>query len=265
MVKNFTYGLVTCGLLVVSACRTRKFDSLTQTQSANFQDLPADEDAVRPTPEQRLALLGRAHTYLPYASDARGNRTVLEGPKQFQFKNGELDREKSREFNFNQLVECEYLPPWLDNKPGGKTPKFFCQYKYEKDGQIKVKKLKVKYDNDSSPNLFKDASQCITTVNEWATGVEIEERVTEPARRALVQKLQGLAERDGDLTDLFRSARLHLKEKHKINQPFPALASMPQDPGGFLGGTDEANLVENWKPSFRNKVSILAAMRCPES
>jgi hypothetical protein len=113
--------------------------------------------------------------------------------------------------------------------------------------------------------IFKDEVNCITTVNEWVTGVEIEERITDEARRTLVDKLRRLAENDQDLTELFRVGRLHLKKLRTEGKPLPPLAAPAPGTSSFAGGETEAALVAEFKTAFKAKVERLAGLRCPQN
>lgn len=164
--------ILTTAIVLLSGCRTPGPTEDSALLAASFKDIPADEDAVRPTPEGRMALLRNALAYAPWPSDERGERTLAQGPKQIQFKNGALDRQKTKEFALNQFVECRYLAPWQDDRPGGKTPKFFCTYSYQNNaGEAKTRKLKIKYDSGDSPAINTGVyGEVLATRLLWALG-----------------------------------------------------------------------------------------------
>jgi hypothetical protein len=132
----------------------------------------ADEDAVRPDQAGRREIVSRAMAYSDDHPAQRGERSLLVGPKQFEREKGDWDRKSHREFPFNQQMTCEYLAPWKDNKPGGKTPKFFCRYSYKnKSGETKSMKLKVKYDSEDVQNINVGVyGETLATRLLWALG-----------------------------------------------------------------------------------------------
>ncbi len=149
------FGLLwfTC-LSVVWSCRPGSATYNVLHGASTFWESAADEDAVRPeSTEDRLAMLRTAPTYGQEPEEARNGRSLLDGPPIYQYKKGVLDRVKYKEFAFNQAIECDYISPWMTDKPGGKSAKFSCLYTYEKDGKKKSKKLKVKYDNFELPHI----------------------------------------------------------------------------------------------------------------
>jgi len=95
-----------------------------------------------------------------------------------------------------------------------------------------------------------------TRPNYWATGADIAEKISEPARAAFTARLKSL--NDDDLTQLFRSARLHLEEMRGRGERFPAF-------GTTLSADAGADIVARYKQVWRNKVNELDQMRCPPS
>lgn len=157
--------------LWTNGCRQSTPKESTPMSEA-FRNIPADEDAIRPTPEERLGILGRAAVSAAWPSDERQQRTVLDGPMQFKFKKGKLVRQQNLEFSFNQMLDCEYINPWIADKPGGKTPKFSCTISYQtENGKIKTKKIKVKYDSEKNQNINTGVyGEPIATRLLWALG-----------------------------------------------------------------------------------------------
>ena len=64
--------------------------------------------------EERLQYLQNASTWYKEKSD---KRNLLEGQKQ---------NKRWKKFTFNQTVRCSFQEPIIGDKPGGKTPKFWC-------------------------------------------------------------------------------------------------------------------------------------------
>jgi hypothetical protein len=135
--------------LQLQTCKTpQKHEEASELLTAELGSGGPDEDAIVPG-EARDSLLKRSKTLAQTSLQNGSKRSLLEGPEVVKWKNGKLERQTSREFKFNEVVECEYLNPWLDDKPGGKTPKFYCNA--TRAGAKKAIKLKVKYDSFESP------------------------------------------------------------------------------------------------------------------
>ena len=113
----------------------------------------------------------------------------------------------------------------------------------------------------SAPIFTADAG-CTTKVNFWATGVNINESVSEVAKNRLVAKLKALSENETALRQIFRSARLHLKYAHENKLPFPPLALSAEESIAFVGTAIETQILNDWVSAFRERVAALDRHKC---
>jgi hypothetical protein len=119
-------------------------------------------------------------------------------------------------------------------------------------GQGDLNNDKVK--STASLEGFKDApiwsnkEQCITHVNYYRTGEPIEIKVSEKARRFLVDKLEKLS--DNDLINLFVAARLELRKDEKYN-------SLSEE------DIEQNAVILDWVNTFKQRVQKLSHHRCP--
>jgi hypothetical protein len=174
---KFVLGMFFCFGLLGCKSSQRIGRSSALESASRFADLPADEDAVvPPSKEHRSEIISRAGVYMPEPSGGgRRERTILQGPQQFQWKDGRLVRKNAAELGFNQFVTCDYQEPWTDDKPGGKTPKFFCYQQSEGQSDAKRRKLKVKYDSFQSPSVNTGVyGEVLATRLLWALGYPVD-------------------------------------------------------------------------------------------
>jgi hypothetical protein len=159
------------GLVATAACVSSEEAVGEADQASSARSVPADEDAIRPTAQERLDMLARATTFAPLEADIRRERPILLGPELYKLKRGALDRRSALEFEFNRVVECDYIDPWTRPEPGGKTPKYNCAYTHTKaNGETKTYRLKVKYDEPSSGLNSGLYGEVLATRLLWALG-----------------------------------------------------------------------------------------------
>ena len=99
----------------------------------------------------------------------------------------------------------------------------------------------------------------MTTVNRWATGVDIAKSISEEARLALLTKLQNLGANEERLRGLFQAGRLYLKQLHLQRAEAPVLSEQMTAEHQAL----DNQIIDRWIEAYREKVAKLAAVTCP--